>query len=382
MKPTRLWTAMSCGLLSVATVFAAQPPDGIDVPRLVGKINQVGPQGAGHREAIDAWRQLAGADAGRLPEILGEMDESNRLARNWLRAVVEAIAQRTLDGGGRLPQAELEDFLADKSAPPHARRLAYELVLQVDPAAEQRLVPGLVNDPSMELRRDGIAYALSRAKELLDRGKRAEAAEAYRQTLTAARDLDQINEAAEQLRALGRAVDLPRHFGFLLNWKLVGPFDNTDKGGFDVVYGPELDPDPAGAYEGKSGTIKWFEHTTDDPYGTVDLNRVLGKYKGAIAYARAEFYAEREGYAEFRLGCINGNKLWLNGDLLTSNHIYHAGTHIDQYTATGRLKKGKNVILLKIAQNEQTEPWAQRWQFQLRVCDQYGTAILSQDPQP
>ena len=52
---------------------------------------------------------------------------------------------------------------------------------------------------------------------------------------------------------------------------------------------------------------------------------------------------------------------------------------IDQYIATGALNEGKNTILLKICQNEQTEAWAQNWQFQLRVCDAVGTAILSQD---
>ena len=41
------------------------------------------------------------------------------------------------------------------------------------------------------------------------------------------------------------------------------------------------------------------------------------------------------------------------------------------------LRPGKNVILLKLAQNEQKEPWAQGWAFQLRVCDSTGGAVLS-----
>jgi len=39
------------------------------------------------------------------------------------------------------------------------------------------------------------------------------------------------------------------------------------------------------------------------------------------------------------------------------------------------LKPGANTILLKICQNEQTEDWAQRYQFQLRVCNASGIAI-------
>jgi hypothetical protein len=41
------------------------------------------------------------------------------------------------------------------------------------------------------------------------------------------------------------------------------------------------------------------------------------------------------------------------------------------------LQAGKNVILVKVCQNEQTESWAQRWEFQLRVCDSIGAAILA-----
>ena len=79
------------------------------------------------------------------------------------------------------------------------------------------------------------------------------------------------------------------------------------------------------------------------------------------------------------MGCVNGNKIWVNGKLITSNHVYHANTSIDQYIAKARLNKGTNEILVKVAQNEQEESWAQRWQFQLRICDKYGTAILAAD---
>ena len=53
---------------------------------------------------------------------------------------------------------------------------------------------------------------------------------------------------------------------------------------------------------------------------------------------------------------------------------------LDQYKVQAiELKPGRNAILFKICQNEQTDSWAQRYQFQIRVCDTTGTAILSQD---
>jgi hypothetical protein len=367
---------------AVTAVFVACSAAAVDVPPLVQTINAVGPKGAGHPAAIAALKQLGQADASQIPEILMGMDGANPLSANWLRAAVETIAQRELDRGGRLPQAELEAFLAGGTHSPQARSLAYDLILRVDPAAQPRLVPGLLQDSSMELRRDGVAFALVAARKLVDGQAKAPAIDAYHKALSAARDLDQINEAAKQLRELGQTVDVAAHFGFLMRWQLIGPFENTNDSGYGVAYGPERDAEPAADYPGKTSVVKWLDHTTQDEYGVVDLNAALGKHKGAIAYARAEFVADESRDVEFRIGCITGHKIWLNGELVTANHVYHTGMYIDQYTGRGRLKPGKNVILLKIAQNEQTDSWAQEWRFQLRVCDQYGTAILSQNRGP
>ena len=141
-----------------------------------------------------------------------------------------------------------------------------------------------------------------------------------------------------------------------MKWQLIGPFDNVDDKGWDVAYPPEAKIDLAAEYDGQKGKVKWIDHTTADDYGVVDLNKIQGKHKGAITYAYAEFVADKDQPCDLRLGCINANKIWLNGKLLTANHVYHAGTEIDQYIAQGKLNKGKNAILLKICQNEQTEP--------------------------
>ena len=50
---------------------------------------------------------------------------------------------------------------------------------------------------------------------------------------------------------------------------------------------------------------------------------------------------------------------------------------MDQYVGAGELQAGRNLILLKLCQNEQTEEWAQDWKFQLRVCDATGKAVLA-----
>ena len=79
---------------------------------------------------------------------------------------------------------------------------------------------------------------------------------------------------------------------------------------------------------------------------------------------------------ELRLSTPNAWKLWLNGELIFQRDEYHRGMQLDQYKMPVTLRPGKNDILVKACQNEQEESWTVEWQFQLRVCDATGTAVL------
>ena len=390
MKRTTIFAAIAASLL-VVSLTESSSAEQVDVEALAAKLRSVGVKGEGHAEASPAWQAITKADADQLPAILAGMRGAGRLSENWFRAAVEAVAQRQLKQGGELPIAALEGFLADTSQAPRARRLAYELIAGVDSSAEQRLIPGLLHDPSLELRRDAVTLALKNAAQAEAAGKKSAAVETYAKAFEAARELDQIKETSKKLRDYERPVDVPGHMGFVMDWHLIGPFDNTDKQGFDVAYPPEKQIDLAASYEGKVGQVKWKQHRTSDDFGIVDLNEIFERpkdgnnyqltkeHKGSIAYALSEFETDQPREIEIRLGCINANKIWLNGELLTANQVYHAGMEVDQYVARGRLKQGANQILVKVCQNEQEDSWAQRWQFQLRVCDELGTAVLAKN---
>jgi hypothetical protein len=374
---SRLATLVAA-LLSVAvasSTAAELSPSNLD--RALAKVRSVGAEGQGHADAAAAAKELRSADARQLPKILAAMDGAGEIASNWLRGVAESVAQKSVDAGEKLPADSLEAFLADTKHSPRGRRLAYEMLVSVDPGAEERWIPKLLNDPSLELRRDAVAAELERAGKLKD--DKPAAIAAYQKAFHAARELDQIKEAAAKLKELEEPVDTARHMGFITTWKLIGPFDNVGDIGWDIAYPPEKQVDFAGKYAGQKGEVKWFEHTTADDYGLVDLTKALDKHKGAVAYAAAEFIADEAQTVDFRLGSINAVKLWVNGKQLDERHVYHAGNSVDQYVSRGELKKGKNIILVKICQNEQTEAWAQDWNFQLRVCNEIGTAVLSQD---
>jgi len=371
--------------LMASWLAGQQPADATELQPLVKTLQAVAPHGVGHREAAKAWEKLVQADAAQLPAILAGLDQANALAANWIRTAVDAIAERQLQRGAPLPTAELERFLGDTQHAPRARRLAYEWLVRVDPSARERILGTLgskmLDDPSLEMRRDAVAQAFDGAVELEKEQRKSEAVILLRRGLTAARDPDQIRLLADRLRKLGQTVDLVRQFGFVVRWKLIGPFDNVDNKGFDAVYGPEKELNFSAACSGKRGEVRWIDFASTDPSGSVDLNKALGEEKGVTAYAAAEFYSNSRREVEFRMTSFNALKLWLNGALLFRQPVYHSGSQLDQWVARGVLQPGKNTILLKINQNEQTQEWARVWGFQLRVCDGLGGAVPSADRQ-
>ena len=385
-------------LLAATTAFAlvtvlhvitlptsAQDTDGLE--EQIAAVRNIGPKGKGHKAANAAWKEIVKNDAESIPTVLAGMDEANVLAINWLRAAVDTMAENSLNAGKSLPADNIESFLLDVDHHPRARRTAYEWLLKVDDTAYERLITKFVDDPSMELRRDAIAHLITNAQQSLDDGNKDQAVAEFKAALSSARDGKQIEAITKTLRENDVQVNLPRHFGFLMQWNVIGPFENTNTSGYDVAFPPEKDVDLNGTYEGKSKLeAVWTPVSTDDDYGLVDLNNIYEglkeekNHKGAIAYAYTTFESDADQQVDARLCCPTGNKLWVNGKLIISHHVYHATTTtLDQFVGKAMLKKGTNHILIKIAQNEQEESWAQRWQFQLRICDQYGTAILATD---
>ena len=56
----------------------------------------------------------------------------------------------------------LDEFVRDTRHDPRGRRLAYELIAKVDPSAPDRIIPGMLDDPSVEFRRDAVARGAPR----------------------------------------------------------------------------------------------------------------------------------------------------------------------------------------------------------------------------
>jgi len=358
-------------LLAFNQSWAVQSPEFADA---VQTIRAVGPEGKRNAEASRAWRTLASADATALPDLLAAMDGANDLAINWLRAAVDTVASHA--SKDQLPLAGLGSFLLDTRHHPRARRLAFELISRIDSSSAEKLLPGMLSDPSLELRRDAVQKVIDQATQTFA-GNKPGSTLLFQQALSFARDVDQIDGITKQLKELGQPVDLVKHFGFLTHWKVVGPFDNAGGAGFEAVYPPETKIDLSTEYDGKSGKVRWQDVAGTHEYGVVDMNKPCGALKGVAAYAWTEFYSDKAQPAELRLACENGWKIWFNGQYVFGRDEYHRMTELDQFQLPIALRPGRNLILVKVCQNEQVEDWTKGWEFQLRVTDALGTPIPS-----
>lgn len=352
-----------------------------DTDSLLKTIRAVGREGQGSKAAGQAVRELSQRDVTDLTAVLTGFRDANPLAANYLRSAAESMADRAVQQKKPLPAKSLEGFVRDVEQDSRARRLAFELLTRVDAAAPDRIIPDMLLDPSPEFRRDAVARLIQAGENSLKEKNSDVAKAAFQKALTGATDEDQVKAIAKQLKELKQELNLPKHFGFLMRWKCIGPFDNVELKGFDAVYPPEEKLDLTAKLTGQKGEVAWQEFSTDHEFGIFNIAKTIAPHKGAVMYATTDFESPTARTVEFRLGTPNAWKLWLNGKLLFGRDEYHRGMAIDQYRVRGELKPGKNTILLKICQNEQKDDWAQRYEFQLRVADLTGLGIPSQSPQ-
>lgn len=357
-------------LFSIAANFSAA-----ELSPQLKAVRSVSREGQGNEAAAAAVRTLSAASASDLLQILIGFEGASPLAANYLRNAVESVVDRQLAANKPLPAKQLEAFVLKRSNDPRARRLAFEVLAKVDLTASDRLIPKMLLDPSPEFRRDAVQRLVGEA-EGLGKDSADKAKQVYRKALSGATDSDLVKKISKSLKDLGDEVDLVTHFGFLTDWRIVGPFDNRGFIGFDIAYAPEKELDFVAKLQAKDGEVAWGVITTSDEFGIVDIAKSVAPHKGAVMYLATSYEAAANRNVEFRFGTPNAWKLWVNGKFLFGRDEYHRGMAIDQYRVPANLKAGKNVILLKLCQNEQDDDWAQRYQIQIRVCDPSGVAVL------
>jgi hypothetical protein len=337
------------------------PPTPAELARRLASRDPTGSPGAGASDA-DALAALSG------PEVIAALDafdDATPSGANWLRHGLERAVEKL---GPSLEVSDLATYAADPRRTVRGRSLAFGWLAERDPATAERLLEGFLDDPALDLRREAVEQRLASAE-----GRDAsEAVLIHRAALVAARDVDQVERIVAWLGEHGDPRDLAEVLGFVRRWQISPPFDNGGGVGFATVYPPEAGlPAPP-------DTADWQEVVTSDRHGAVDLNAALGARKGVLTYALAEVDMPAGGLAEVRLGSPCAVAVWVNGVPVMAHEVYHASQAIDQYVAPAEFRRGRNQVLVKCCQNEQTQPWAEVWTFQLRICDPLGAPLAVQ----
>ena len=339
---------------------------------LVQPLIEIKKNGTGNKLAIHAWPKVADLPAQHIPELLNAMNRANPLGDNWIRAAISKISDKR---DSTLPIDEIIQFLNNYSNHADSRVEAFNIIQSSHPKRVELLIPGFLNDPVMALRREAVAKKLSAAKKETNKMERINL---FNEVLNKAREIDQITEVSNALKEDGVIVNLKELMGFVVDWQTIGPFDNTERKGFNFIYPPEQKINYHANYRGKSDSVKWTPLSTEHELGLININEQYGEIKEVVAYAHTRFIFGENMNTQFRIGSKNAWKLWVNGELLFARDEYHRGkTRIDQFVIDGKLKKGTNDILIKVCQNEQTQSWTKQWEFNFRITDQEGSVIHS-----
>lgn len=359
-------------LTSTPVLFAGNP-----IRSAIEAVSKIGAEGSGNEAAIEAAERLRALPAERMARIFDAMKVESPIAKNWFRGIARDISRRT----GGLSDEHLEAYIVDRTRNPDGRALAMDFYHEQNPEAAGKIIDNSLNDPSLLIRELAVDRALQKAMGLIEDGDSESAITSLTQILAAARHPRQLQTVIKRLADLGSDVTMADSLAMMTDWQCMAPFDNTQESGFDTVYPPEVEflqtssVDLDSTHPGKDAAIGWQPIASTDTSGFVDLTGPYERVKGAIAYLYLEREISDATKAQVRLTTKNANKVWINGTEVLVNEVYHSGSVLDQYIGTCDLIEGTNRILIKLCQNEQTEPWAQEFQFQCRLTDPTGKPI-------
>ncbi len=358
--------ALVAGMSAQATVATA---DG--TPESVAKAVTIATElakatGTSGQAALAAQAdRIAAIPAHWIVPCLAALADATPAGGNWLRSGIERAVERA---GDSLSADSLMSVVADRKQPARVRTLAFGWLKDRDPSRAEGLLDGMLDDPALDLRREAVERKLAAVAAADETAQKA----THRQCLAAARDVDQIERIAGWLSEHGEKVNVALVLGFVRDWRVSEAFDNANGVGFAKAYPPEA------ALPTLPETGKWKAVASADKHGAIDLNAAIETKKGVLAYAVADVVMPRSGPAEVRIGSPCAIAVWVNGKPAMAHEIYHASEAIDQYVAMAEFREGTNTVMVKCCQNEQNEPWAGDWKFQLRICDSIGSPLATQ----
>ena len=168
---------------------------------------------------------------------------------------------------------------------------------------------------------------------------------------------------------LGGAPDKSDPWRYNLQWFVAGPFaleadmDNQPgpAPGFERAYPPETAQEAGSTFETLDGPSSW-RAADGDISGLLNMRTTFATTENVVAYARCTLTVPKDGEARLSIGSNDGARMWVNGNVVYSEHGPRRGSKQDA-EVTAPVHAGANTILVKV------ENLGGNWKLYLSVHD-------------
>ena len=153
-------------------------------------------------------------------------------------------------------------------------------------------------------------------------------------------------------------AEITGNSGLIRQWKVCGPFDNSDGAGVRETYGPETELDFDKTYTGKAGAeVAWKDVNLTDPTAILNFEVVLGAADMVTAYAHTTLESDAQRTVYLRLSGDNMFEVILNGEKVMQRLVSQPFWY-DWDMVPLQLRAGSNDLLIKV--HDEWGPWLLR----------------------
>ncbi|MCW3060748.1 MAG: hypothetical protein JWQ02_2569, partial [Capsulimonas sp.] len=183
-------------------------------------------------------------------------------------------------------------------------------------------------------------------------------------------------DAADRRGDVTSAKSLLEALHSIRDWRVIGPFDNVSKSGFEKIFAPEQGIDLAASVAGREGQpLKWRKLQLVSRQGECAVGSALGDGDEDVFYATTAVRASSDGTASFAFSPTGASKIYCNGRLIFSDDVYRvSASGQDVFHVTAPVRKGWNTLLVKLADDEGIAS-----AFRLRILETPGVQIEGVD---
>lgn len=158
----------------------------------------------------------------------------------------------------------------------------------------------------------------------------------------------------ESTNKLAKSREYFAKVGAIMDWQIVGDFENISASGFDKNYDPISNPKDDVIFKNKiNADVKWFNLTNQVNGKWIDLTNNFN-CTNTLVFAQTFCTSSQDRNVYLRVGTSGSLKIWVNDQLIFKEEE-ERNNGMDTYVVPASLSKGNNRILLQVASSKISE---------------------------